>query len=53
MRTSCELGLYPALAVEKQPKTLAELAQATGADPILFRTSPEALNRTAAPFDQN
>lgn len=43
MRTSCELGLYPALAADKKPKTLAELAQATGADPTLLRTSPEVL----------
>ena len=44
MHTSCELGLYPALAAENEPKTLAELAQATGADPTLLRTSLEVLD---------
>ena len=53
MRTSCELGLYPTLAVGNQPKTAVELAQATGANPTLLRTSPDVLNRTAAPFDQS
>ena len=48
MCTSCELGLYPALAADKEPKTLAELAKATGADPTLLRTSPEVSNTTAA-----
>lgn len=53
MRTSCELGLYPALAAENEPKTLTELAQATGADPTLLRASPEVLNTTAAPSDRD
>ena len=43
MRTSCELGLYPAFAAENEPKTLAELAQTTGADPTLLRTSLKVL----------
>ena len=43
MRTSCELGLYPALAADKEPKTLAEPAQATGADATLLRTLLEVL----------
>ena len=49
MCTSCELGLYPALAAENEPKTLVELAQATGADPFLLRTSPEVSTIMAAP----
>lgn len=53
MRTKHELWLHPAPAEENQPKALVELAQATGADPTLLRTSPESLNRTAAPFDQD
>ena len=53
MHTSCELGLHPALAAENEPKTLAELAQATDADPTLLRTSPEASDTTAAFFDRD
>ena len=53
MCTSCELGLYPALAADNEPKTLAELAKATGADPTLLRTSLKVSNITAAPFNRD
>ncbi|KAK0515098.1 hypothetical protein JMJ35_002477 [Cladonia borealis] len=53
MCTSYDLGLYPALAAENEPKTLAELARATGADPTLLRTSPEVSNTTAAPSNRD
>ena len=52
MRTSCELGLYPALAADNEPKTLAELAEDTTADPALLRMSPEVLDATVAPSNR-
>jgi hypothetical protein len=36
MRTSCEIGLFPALAEGCQPKTIAELAEVVRADSILL-----------------
>lgn len=38
MRTSRELGLFPALAAGNKPKTLVQLAQGTEADSTLVRT---------------